>query len=244
MQSPLEEWLNPRKPLPQRFFTEGAGDIISDDGLTLCWVGIEYVKPIHKVGDLNWVSLKKSRKETAEYLEKAKDIAFDLQDDGWLDHEDAYDIKEELGEPPPLCLPIYLVSVRDAQDVEQLVYVGITRTEQRFLGGHAVAIKLLDPEFNQHQKFIYQCCVWLHFNNEYIALEWLEPEGLAEQFLESVEAQLIYQFQPRFNDKKRKSFSAKLPLAIQIENHIGAGIEGKFLHEVGVYPPKTDTKPA
>jgi hypothetical protein len=235
MQSPLEQWLNRKQSIPTRFYTFGTNDIISDDGRTSGWVGIQHVQPFYRADSLVWLSLKESRKKTKKYLSDAAKIINGLEG-GWLDKEEVWMIKEELGEPPPLCLPIYLISIRDSKQFEELVYVGITRTEQRFAGGHSVAVKLTDPKFNNHLKLIYQCCVWLHLNDEYIAMEWLEPEGLAENFLHSVEAQLIYYFQPRFNTQKRKEYSAKLPLVIHVQNCIDDG----FLNDIFIFPRKRD----
>jgi len=176
--------------------------------------------------------LKDVRQQTLSYLKQAAETIDGLEG-GWLDREEVEMIKEELGDPPPPCLPIYLISLRDKNGVEELVYVGITSTTNRFLGGHKVALRLHHPKFQQYDKLIYQCVVWLHFDDEYIALEWLEPEGLPDAFLESVEAQLIYHFQPRFNIQKKKKFSAKYPLGLHIQNSLGE----KFLSDQMVFPP-------
>ncbi len=177
---------------------------------------------------MQWVSLKESRETTKSYLEKASEIINGLEG-SWLDSEEQTWILEELGEPPFPSLPIYLITCSDGQG-EELVYVGKTKNSSRFSGGHAAALKLHAPQYAKKEKKIYRSTVWFHNNNEYISLDWVQPENLAYKILDSVESHLIYHFQPELNTDKKKKKYAKWEFYIHIQNFLnGSFLNDKFI---------------
>jgi len=120
-------------------------------------------------------------------------------------------ILEQIGEPPIPCLPIYIITCTDEKE-ETIVYIGKTKNDNRFTGGHTAALKLLSPEFENKKKKIYRCAIWFHFNDEYIVLDWIRPEELALEILDSIESQLIYHFKPMLNTNKKNKNFRKTPI--------------------------------
>ena len=110
---------------------------------------------------------------------------------------------------------------------EELVYVGKTKNTSRFDGGHSAALKLHAPKYNIKQKKIYRSTVWFHDNNDYISLDWIQPETLALELLDSIESHLIFSFQPELNTDKKKKPLAKWDFSIHIQNFL----EGGFLND-------------
>lgn len=122
---------------------------------------------------------------------------------GSLDRWKQEEILTKLGEAPLPSLPIYLISCGDGDD-EELVYVGKTKNTSRFYGGHSAALKLHAPEFQSKSKHIYRCTTWFFIDNEYISLDWIQPEQVALDILDSIESQLIYWLQPPLNTHKKR----------------------------------------
>lgn len=220
---PLSTWLNRTQPLPPRFYTPGYEDTIKDNWCI--WLSIEEVALLHEAPSMNWVGLKEARISTQEYLESADEIINGL-DGGWLDREEQEWLKEKLDEPPLPSLPIYLISCADKSG-EELVYVGKTVNSSRFIGGHSAALKLHAPQYSNQVKKIYRCTVWLHDDHDYISFDWVQPEKLAVELLDSVESQLIYTFQPALNTDKKKKNYAKWDFYIHIQNFL----QGGFLND-------------
>lgn len=223
MLNPLAGWLNRRHPIPRRFYTPEQIDTPSTDWCV--WLSIEESVPLHNVNSMQWLSLRDARVLTEKYLESASEEIRGLSG-GWLDRWEQEKIKTTLGEPPKPSLPIYLISCGNGND-ENLVYVGKTKNTSRFTGGHAAALKLHAPEYDNKPKNIYRCTPWFHFNDEYIALDWIQPEETALQLLDSIESQLIYWLQPPLNTDKKKTNSAKWNFHIHIQN-LNCG---KFLND-------------
>ncbi|WP_241303395.1 GIY-YIG nuclease family protein [Burkholderia stabilis] len=223
MFNPLAGWLDRRHPIPQRFYTPGHID--TPNAEWCAWISIEECAALHQVNDMQWLSLRDARAETQRYLEDAGELIRGLEG-GWLDSWEQEQIRSELGEPPPPSLPIYLISCGDGED-EQLVYVGKTKNTSRFSGGHAAALKLHAPEHQGKPKRIYRCTAWFHFNDEYISLDWIQPERLALELLDSIESQLIYWLKPPLNTDKKKKNLAKWEFSIHIQNLIC----GKFMND-------------
>jgi len=223
LQKPLGAWVNRNLPISSRFYEPNHIDEPKDDWSV--WLSIEEVAPLHLVMDMNWQSLKDSRLLTKQYLERVSDLISGLEG-GWLDGEEQEWIKEELGDPPNPSLPIYLVTCCDGND-EKVVYVGKTKNTSRFSGGHAVALKLQNPAYNHFTKKIYRAGIWFHDDDEYIALDWIQPAGLSFDLLDSIESHLIYQLQPELNTSKKGKPCSKWDFYMHIQNFL----DGKFLND-------------
>lgn len=225
--NPLKAWLNREQPLPKRFYCIKQNDIVDKNWIP--FVSIEEMNLLHNVNAMEFQSFNDARNDTQEYLEKAKIIIRGLEG-SWLDNEERLMILEELGEPPIPCLPLYLISVDDTLE-ENLVYVGITKNKTRFKGGHAAALKLLNPKYDGHIKRIYRCNIWFLIEEEFIALEWIEPKELGLQILDSFESKLIHYFKPELNTDKKNTNLSKWDFTIQIQNFM----KHNFFHEKMAY---------
>ena len=225
--NPLSAWINRKQPLPKRFYSTLQQDIV--DVNWPVFISMEEMDLLHNVNAMEFQSFSEAREENHLYLEKTKKIIRGLEG-GWLDNEEKDMILEKLSELPIPCLPLYIISIDDAKE-ERLVYVGITKNKTRFKGGHAAALKLLNPIFDGQIKRIYRCNIWFVIEEEYIPLEWIEPQELGLMLLESIESQLIYFFKPILNtDKKEKNLS-KWEFNIHFQNFM----EQNFLHDEQVY---------
>lgn len=223
MFNPLSGWIDRRHPIPRRFYTPGHVDVPHKDWAA--WLSIEEASPLHLATEMQWLSLKDARERTQNYLNEASELISGLGG-GWLDRWEQERIRTELGAPPPPSLPIYLISCL-SDDKEDLVYVGKTKTTSRFNGGHSAALKLHAPEYERKKKTIYRGTVWFHLSEEYISLDWIQPDKLALELLDSIESQLIYTFQPNLNTDKKKKNLAKWDFGIHIQNFL----EGGFLND-------------
>jgi hypothetical protein len=227
MHRPLSAWINRTHPISKRFYTPEFVDAPKEDWSV--WLSIEEVSPLYKANEMNWIGLLDSRKATKRYLDDASEIINGLEG-GWLDNEEKEWILDRLGEPPLPSLPIYLISCSDTLG-EEVVYVGKTENTSRFTGGHPASLKLHAPEYKNKEHKIYRSTVWFHNDNEYISLDWVQPETLALNLLDNVESQLIYYFQPKLNTSKKKKNCAKLSFNIHIQNFL----EGGFLNDMFVW---------
>ena len=226
---PLKAWLNRQQPLPERFYAESTADQI--DGSWNCWVAIEERLPFHHADTAGWTSLKESREKTDEYLTSAGELIGGLKG-AWLDSEEAELLQEELGDPPPPCLPVYIIGLEGEGDLAGPVYVGITRSNNRFAGGHKAALHLHDPKYEDYSKYLYRAAVWFLCGNDYLPLEWLRPDDVANEILESIESQLIYEWKPAINVRKKKTDRTSIPLEIQVENFSG----DEFVKDYFIFP--------
>jgi hypothetical protein len=219
---PLKEWVYNKSFIPKRFYTPGVMDNPNYD-----WsyrISIEEKAPLHLANSMKWQSLKVSRELTASYLEDASEMISGLSG-GSLDSEERSWVIEKLGPPPIPSLPIYFVSCVD-ENGEKLMYIGKTKNVSRFRGGHNIALKLHSPEFSRKEKYVYRGAIWFYIKEEYIALDWIQPEILSFDLLDSIESHLIYHYQPPFNKMKRKRILSKWDFEILIKNRTGNG----FLH--------------
>jgi hypothetical protein len=222
MFKPLSAWINRTHPLPARFYTHGIVDKPSCEWGT--WLTLEEFGPLYKAHKMKWLGLKEARAITKDYLDNASDLICGLGG-GWLDNEERMWILDQLGEPPIPSLPIYLITCKDSFE-EKVVYVGKTQNRTRFNGGHSASLKLHAPKFDGKEKNVYRCSIWFHNGSEYLSLDWIQPECLACEILNSVESQLIFYFQPELNVFKRKSKCNKWDFYIHIQNFL----EGQFLN--------------
>ncbi|MBY7101167.1 hypothetical protein [Bacillus sp. 6YEL31] len=232
--SPLKYWLERKKEIPSfPFFNTVRPNF--EYGFFL---GLDICVPLHEVMNIPAQDLETSWHKTKEYVENALDILIyeyreevsPLEDEFIdVDNDQIYYIKEELGEYPTHCYPIYLVTVGTGSD-ERLVYVGKTSSKKhRFLGGHKVALKLLNPKYDGLEKNIYfGCLVFIDEAKEYVPLEWIHPLEEAVNILKSVESGLIYYFSPELNTASVKRNYSKIPISLHIQNFSG---ESKFLHD-------------
>lgn len=219
MLNPLAAWLDRHQPIPKRFYTSGHIDIPQPDWNV--WLSIEECKPLHQVMSMQWLSLRDARKITQCYLDGVSELINGLEG-GWLDGEEKEIIYTELGDSPLPSLPIYLISCGDRGN-DELVYVGKTKNTSRFNGGHTAALKLHAPEYQGRPKHIYRCTAWFCINDEYISLDWIQPEKVALDLLDSIESQLIYWFQPPLNTHKKKKNLARWEFSIHIQNLMCGG---------------------
>lgn len=219
MFNPLSGWIKRNHPIPSRFYTPGVVDQPDRDWNV--WLSIEEVAPLHEVSNMQWLSLKDARYLTKNYLEEASELINGLEG-GWLDREEQQWILEEIGGPPIPSLPIYLISCR-IDESETLVYVGKTKNTSRFSGGHAAALKLNDPKYAGMEKFVYRATAWFYLDDEYIALDWIEPEEIALDLLDNIESQLIFYLQPELNTSKKKKNCTHWDFGIHIQNFLGGG---------------------
>ena len=219
--SPLFGWANGLQSLPRRFHGEEGGpctpDYESEEWAVS--VALDEVIPLHGIAMAKWHSMAETRKLTRKYLQKA-DALIDGLWGGRLDKEEQDLVRTELGEQPLFCLPIYLVTV-GAGSEERVVYVGKTSSSRRFTNGHHVALKLHDPKFDGLAKQIYRCSVLMDIHDEYVALEWVEPEELSAVLLDCVESVLIYALQPELNTAKRRKPKVGKPVSVHVQNYAG-----------------------
>ncbi|WP_226646916.1 hypothetical protein [Microbulbifer variabilis] len=224
MFKPLSSWIKRNHPLPVRFYTAGYVDKPKNEWSV--WLSIEEVSPLYLATNMKWQSLEESRKITQDYLNEASELINGLEG-GWLDHEEQELIINYLGLPPDPSLPIYLITYTNSEDQEELAYIGITKKSSRFLGGHPAALKLHSPKYTNTVKKIYRCTAWFHDDDEYISLDWMQPESLSLELIDSLESHLIYHFQPELNTAKKKNNLAKWDFYIHIQNFL----DGKFLND-------------
>lgn len=218
---PLLNWINRKISLPERFYKKDFIDIPKDEWSV--WISIEEVAPLYLAKNMNWLGLKESRAITEKYLELASEIInCELKDCGLIDREEREWILDNIGAPPIPSLPLYLITISDENE-EKLVYVGKTENKSRFSGGHSAALKLHNPKYNNKLKKIYRATIWFHDNNEYISLDWIKPEKLALDLLDSIESHLIYSFQPELNTAKMKKKYVKWDFYIHIQNFLEEG---------------------
>ena len=226
MHRPLSAWINRTHPISERFYTTDFADLPRDDWCV--WLSVEEVAPLYKANKMEWISLLDSRDKTKVYLEEASEIIDGLEG-GWLDKEEREWILDELGNPPLPSLPIYLITCSD-ESSEEVVYIGKTERTDRFIGGHSAALKLHAPEYENKSKKIYRCTVWFHNEDEYISLDWVQPEKLAIDLLDSTESHLIYKFQPKLNTSKKQKNYATWDFYIHIQNFLEGGyLNDKFV---------------
>jgi hypothetical protein len=227
--SPLQSWLDRKDPLTSFVDLEHRPPNYEYGG----FLSLDVVLPVHESVNLVAESLSTSWTRTHEYVRRSLEI-IDANELDWLDSEEVKMIISILGEPPPLSYPIYILSVSD-DTTERVVYVGKTSSKRgRFSSGHTAITKLHNPKYNGLRKRLYLGgIVLLADDNEYQPLEWVKPLCKAEEILNSIEAQLIYKFQPELNIQHRKYYNATVPFSIHIQNISG---ETEFLHDqfVGV----------
>lgn len=222
--SPLQSWLDRKDSLTSFIDLERRPPNYEYGG----FLSLDVVVPVHESVNLAAESLNTSWKRTHEYVRQSLAI-IDAEELDWLDREEVQMIKSRLGEPPPLSYPIYILSVSD-DTTARVVYVGKTSSKRgRFTSGHAAITKLHNPKYDGLRKRLYLGgIVLLADDNEYQPLEWVKPLFKATEILNSIEAQLIYRFQPELNTHHRKHYDAKVPVSIHIQNFSG---ETEFLHD-------------
>lgn len=230
--TPLTRWLNGQESLES--YVDGSRFFFDQEFGG--WIALEKIIEVHKSYELDAQSLEESWNKTQGYVAGALALVHTCKDENpqdlEIEHEDRGDILHQLGEPPKSCYPLYMFSVESNQ-VEELVYVGLTNSEKsRFSAGHRACTKLLDPQYNNHIKRLYLCrVVLLSKNKDYLPLEWVNPYPLAKQLLDDFESQLIFKFQPVFNDKKKTTNCVKNLISMTIVNYTD---ETDFLHEVQI----------
>ena len=210
----LETWLE------GRYRIDWYGKNWSLDKESYGYLSIDIVVPAHESLKQSAESLQASWLKTHRYIQRAMKIV-QLDKRSMLDHKEAEMIRTELGKPPALCYPIYIISVEE-KNVERVVYIGKTSSRKmRFRGGHTALTKLLDPAYDSLIKRLYLGgLVFLTDSGNTVPLEAV-PLKQALKLLSSIEAQLIYQFQPELNTHHKSKNNAKLPVDLHIQNLTG-----------------------
>lgn len=207
MYSQIDGWLDRAFPLPQIFLSSAP---IKENNYWLCFLMIEEELPLHLIQGTIWQSVRDSAREARSYVESAIEINGSDQIE---DTSDKRHIVEMLGFPPRLALPIYLIVTRFA-GLDTIVYIGKTRTGNRFTAGHAVATKLHEQRFGRCEKFVFRCSVTLLWDascstdNDRVLIEWMPP-AVAEAILDDIESHLIFRLKPEFNIQKKRALLAK-----------------------------------
>jgi hypothetical protein len=191
------------------------------------FLSLDEMVPAYESNTLPSESLSDSWEKTHSYVSSSLEIIH-ASDPLWLDNEEVEMIINELGEPPPICYPLYLISV-ESKGAERLVYVGKTSSSNgRFKGGHAALTKLLNPKYDGQIKRLYLAGVVLLADDKSLQpLEWVKPLARAEELLSSIESQLIFTFKPGLNTQHVKKNNASWPVSLHIQNFT----ETKFLND-------------
>ncbi len=216
--SPFSAWLDRKQPLPSRFLEKDFVDAVPKRGDNWdCFLALEECWPLYRANDLKWESLKESIEDTKIFLQNAATSISGLEG-GWLDSEEKIMIESNVEcKPPKQCLPIYIMTIKNAVE-ERVVYIGKTSSNNRFSNGHTAALKLHNPKYKAYDKKLYRCSVWFFLQEEYACLEWLKPENIAYEVLDSIESHLIWCAQPELNTDKMKQNQSKWNFFIHIQN--------------------------
>lgn len=228
--SMLKPWLERREPL-RAYIKSPKNSPHHEYG---CFLSLDEVFPVYKTATLEAESLSESWKRAHNYVKQALRIIGATRP-GWLDNEEVDMILRKLGDPPPLCYPIYLISVAKRGSAERIVYIGKTSSKKsRFSGGHLALTKLHHPKYNGMTKRLYLgAIVLLSEDKDYLPLEWVKPFKDALGILKSIEAQLIYRFKPELNSHHIKNNNAGWIMSIHIQNFAR---ETQFLRDEFCYP--------
>lgn len=226
--TPLRPWLARTASLrPFSYYTKTGPDLEMGG-----FIGIRKKLALHKAPAIPAQDLATAWTKTKEYVEQAMAL-LSMPDGGTLDSDEVEMIREELGDPPVMCCPIYMITVRDEAD-ERLVYVGKnSASSSRFAGGHAAITKLHAPRYRNKSKWIYLAQVMLLTADDYLPLEWVHPLDRALGILASVEAELIFSLKPELNTQKKNRSYVTDSFQIHIQNLIP---DSKFLESKFVGP--------
>jgi hypothetical protein len=197
------------------------------------FVGIDRRVPLHTAPSLAPQSLEATWGAVRKYVSDACRIIHADEPPHCLDNEEVYMILEELGEPPIECSPLYLITTEGRDSTEEVVYVGKTSSSTaRFSGGHAAITKLHHPRYDGTRKWLYLASVMLlDADREYLPLEAVGPKTLADEFLQSVEYQLIFDLQPELNTHGRRKCLATAPLSsIHVQNFISEILSSHMIY--------------
>ena len=192
------------------------------------FLAIDVHVPAHESMDLPAESLEASWKHCHEYVSHALEL-IRADEPVCLDSYERDLVRRELGDPPTLCHPIYLITIANEHE-ERLVYVGKTSTDHgRFRGGHRALSRLLDPKYDGFTKNIYLAAVvLLSRDSDTIPLEWVQSLSEAKGILASYESQLIYDFKPELNSQHVEHHNSTWPVQIHIQNFSG---HSRFLND-------------
>jgi len=226
--APILDWLERGDHLKSLFAPETALPDTELGGFLV----LDKAIPLHETVNRKTESLASSWESAHQYLEDCKEV-IDLEDLEWLDNYEVSLIQEELGDPPSVAYPIYLISTKAESGSEMVVYIGKTSSKNnRFGGGHSAITKLHAPEFEGLEKRLYPACAILLTKNKcYLPLEWISPLLKAEKLLKSIEAQLINSFKPPLNTHhiNRKSSAGDPQIHIQNFANESQFVNGKFV---------------
>jgi hypothetical protein len=174
--SPILQWLERGSNLQSLLLPETAIPNVELGG----FLSLDKAVSLHETVNLEAESLATSWKSAHQYLEHCKRVV-DIEEPEWLDSFEVSLIQKELGDPPPVAYPIYIISIKGESLSEKVVYIGKTSSNnKRFKGGHAAITKLHAPQYDGLEKKLYLACVILLKNDSYLPLEWISPLSKAE----------------------------------------------------------------
>ena len=107
------------------------------------WINVVDEIPFFKIREQKITGFEESFDINREYYYNAFEVA-DIYDPKFIDIDDVKKIKTELGEPPNVSYPIYIICI-EKENIKKVVYIGKSSSNiSRFRGGHSTAIKLLE----------------------------------------------------------------------------------------------------
>lgn len=224
MPTQINAWLDRHFPLPKSF--EVGAPANTPNAHLLAWLMIEEQMHLHEVDNAVWISLSENTARTRTYVANAIKV---LGSDQVEEIGDKEMVIDQLGEPPPQSLPIYILTTKSSSN-ESIVYIGKTTASNRFAGGHRAALRLHDPKYKDCEKIVYRCSITILVDDDHVALEWVDPLAVAEQILDDVESHLIYHFKPQLNTQKKKNNRATHQISIHIQNLVEDLRSGSFLN--------------
>ncbi len=96
----------------------------------------------------------------------------------------------------------FYMTLPNPESNERVVYVGRTVAGHRFKNGHHSITKLLRPQHEGLEKWLYLArLVYRQAEGIELPLEWIHEPALAIRLLSSAEGQLIFSFDPELNGK-------------------------------------------
>lgn len=218
----IHNWRRGRSALPT--FPTLANLPIADSNFTL---RIEKCLPLYKSTNIPDQHFETAWENTRDYVDRCRSN-LNIPDYRQLTHEQVNHLDRIIPESPTeSCYPLYFITIcepirsieltsegqriehnqfysmlPDASSNEQVVYVGKTFARHRFVNGHHAFTKLLRPEYEGMEKWLYLArLVYIQAGESELPLEWIHEVTLAKELLASAEGQLIFSFDPELNDK-------------------------------------------
>ncbi|MDV3459212.1 hypothetical protein RZN05_19605 [Sphingomonas sp. HF-S4] len=154
--------------------------------------------------------------DVEEYRRRNMEIFNKLENDDPYHHPKVEDV----------ATPIYLIA-RIYEGPGEIVYVGKAESKKnRFEGGHIALLRLLDPEYKDHDKFISFAIINITTSNKQIVpVEWVYDKQLRTKLISHIEHALVWKFQPCYNTH----FKASEPQDFSFEINFWDASDGDLL---------------